>query len=623
MDNLKRHEISLLAFLTVSIFTLILLFNLNVYADDLPEVPDTYNCVIPVNSEGKIFYDDNVIDSNIFFDSNRLEDYSYYTYSNNLKSLFDGDMDNGFISFVTKDNSRNYLTYNYTYQNEQYNPLSFNYYIITYQQTNAGYIYFFNNPSCYISQFRSNNNSIIGMLCYPSELNQYNTVIPDDDDNLYLRLPFMKDGNTNNFYVGNGGVYAMANTNGRYYDYQVDNGNNIILSGVGGFGSYTFGAYDYYPLFTNIDVYSVNDSYDINNNGYIDRVAVESSRISDTNYTMSVEWLGNGDLINNYGSDDGDVTFPDGSGGTVQNNLYMKDASWNFNIPDYMDDYNTVKPNYTAVWGVGSVLFYGLINDFQEANSADYNLKFDFYVKISGKHYNSTNIDNKIGFAGSYALRDIEVSLDDFINNSYTQSWDISYIFDNAIDNNGNNVSSMVETMKNYTDIEDFTWVLYCNARLESGNYVSGTLQATYDFLSQEKKIVSDDIKDNKNPYYPNDENGNPVIPDSDSSNVITDGHGNITLTNYDNDNNNQTVNINSGVDGDTIVTLVDNINPSGDPPSLSSRIQEYVSSNQWFSVMAEAMPWLPGIQFINDYWLIFLGILCASFALWIIIHLT
>ena len=282
----------------------------------------------------------------------------------------------------------------------------------------------------------------------------------------------------------------------------------------------------------------------------------------------SGEDIGSAILINvNYGSSgEESSTYPDGSGGDVTNNMYLETADWKFNIPKYWGNVTStlVQPKYTANWGSGTVSFYGLCNDFIQDNSDDYKIVFNFYVKCNGHRFSDTHSEIDENFAKSFAWRSVEYDLADYVNNkSINVDFSVSDIFSNCWDQGmSTNVTNYLETIKTYNSIDNWDWSLSCDAQIVSGSYTSGSIQENYNFISQVSKEVSNTITQNNNPYYPEDDNGNPIIPDSDGTTSITDKNGQIILTNYDNDNNNQNVTINSN-DKSVIDSLVGRLVPN------------------------------------------------------------
>ena len=325
------------------------------------------------------------------------------------------------------------------------------------------------------------------------------------------------------------------------------------------------------------------------------------------------------------GGSGGDNTYPDGSGGDDTNNMYMRTADWQFNIPKYWGSVNStlVKPEYTANWGKGNITFYGLINDYQVDNADHFNLVFNFYVLFQGHRFSDTQQDINQNFSKSFALRSVSVPLSDFINNNNSYTFSVSDIFNRALSNDNVNVNDYIQPFKSANSIDKWKWTISCDGQLQAGNYVSGNIQETYNFISQVSKEDSNTITENHNPYQPDPDN--PDIDDDDGEDD-DDYHGKgIHLHNVNNDNDTLTINNNSGASGQVVDDLVDKLVPANDGSGgLTDNFVELSNSNQWFSVMASALPWL-GTDFWNAVhicYIAMLGILGVGLCIWILVHI-
>lgn len=323
-----------------------------------------------------------------------------------------------------------------------------------------------------------------------------------------------------------------------------------------------------------------------------------------------------------------DIVFPDGSGGTVDNNMYLKTADWKFNIPKYWGNVTSVYPQsqYTSNWGQGNIYFYCLTNDFQKANANDFYLDFTFHVWISGHHFSDTDSSVNDNFYGSFNYDYVDIQLSNVINGDNQVSFTVSDIFSHAANSSGQSVNDFITSndIKNYRAIDKWNWYISCTAVLksQSANNDSGSIVEQYNFISQVSKETGNTITDNSNPYYPDDMNPDDY-PGSDSSSITTkDGY--IVLTNNDNDNNNQVVNFN-GNDKAVVDTLYDKLVPDTETNGgLTQRFLNLTNSNQWFEVMETALPIL-GNEFWGTVQTIFvtmLGIIGISFLLWILVHI-
>lgn len=308
-----------------------------------------------------------------------------------------------------------------------------------------------------------------------------------------------------------------------------------------------------------------------------------------------------------------DNTYPDGSGGDITNNMYMRSADWKFNIPEYWGNTtNFVQSNPTSNWGKGTVSFSGLINDFQKDNASDFMLKFDFYLNIKGTY------DGNTQFGHSYAWRGVVVPLSTFLNNNNYYQSTVENIFTNAVDGTGHNIYSVIDGLRSgqVLQINNFVWTLSCSAHLVSGNYTSGALQESYDFINMSSKDIANNITENNNPYYPPDSN----VPDGGNDTSSSNGNG-IIVTNNDNDS----IIIESN-DKQVVDTLYDKLVPPDTETNggLTERFLALTNANQWFVVMSSALPIL-GTEFwttVQTILVTMLGIIGVSFLLWIVVHI-
>ena len=218
-----------------------------------------------------------------------------------------------------------------------------------------------------------------------------------------------------------------------------------------------------------------------------------------------------------------ETIYPDGSGGDDSNNMYMETADWKFNIPKYWGDLTVLNadPTYINNWGKGHIYFDGQINDYQIENASHFNLSFSFYIKFNGEYALGGIEDNGPvfrKFAKSCKITEHLVPLSAFIENNNRIGFDVIDIFDNAIDSDGYSFTTFMRDMSIYSKYRNIDWTISCSAKLVSGNYVSGNIQETYNFMTQISKEDSNTITDNTNPYYPPDENGDPDIPTNDNN---------------------------------------------------------------------------------------------------------
>lgn len=240
-------------------------------------------------------------------------------------------------------------------------------------------------------------------------------------------------------------------------------------------------------------------------------------------------------------------TYPDGSGGDDSNNLYMRTADWRFNIPSYWGNVtsSTVQPKYENAWGSGSILFYGLLNDYQNANASNFNLDFKFHIWCSGHYFSDVNSEINGNFYGSFDYSD-QVSLTNFINNNNFCSFSVDDIFEFAQNSSGTSFNDFLDSdVKGHNSIDNWNWYITCDACISASVGSSGHIIEKYNFISQVSEETSNSITDNNDPYIPED--GSTPNTDNNQSPSNNDGYSKngininnnpvITITNTNNNN--------------------------------------------------------------------------------------
>lgn len=322
----------------------------------------------------------------------------------------------------------------------------------------------------------------------------------------------------------------------------------------------------------------------------------------------------------------GEKEYQDGSGGTPENNLYMRSADWVFNIPLYK------KAWLNNHWGEGDIRFQGLLNDYQEDNADKFKLKYEFYIHFYLVIDAPSNLnDRTYDRIYSYSISE---NLSNFIQNGNVSSFRVGEIF------NESSLTSLINELYAFNDsasleqgdMKQFTWNIECKATLQtnndSNNSSSGAIVENYNFLNQVSNETENNITKNYNPqkdddgnvkYDPSKEN------DNEDDSGITKKDGSIVLYNNDPDNNNQTVTINNGHD-EIINTLYEKLVPadSNSNGGLTQRFLDITQSNRWFDLMATAMPYIP-MEFWNTMYhllVVCLGITGIAFLIWIVCHI-
>lgn len=342
----------------------------------------------------------------------------------------------------------------------------------------------------------------------------------------------------------------------------------------------------------------------------------------DTNYNLyDIGYVNpfNGETIGGGGS--GSV-YPDGSGGTVSNNLYLKNCNFNFNgFESFKDETGIALYNFVEPFD-GNINFIATLNDWQRNNSDQLELvfKFDIYMKLAT--YVNAPTDDTLWDYGYFKGDDIVVPLSDFVSSN-------SYNFNpyNTLKDNIYSVNNLDITYydawqnlksKYGFNIDNSTWYLDCSVYLRSvvSGATSGSLSERYNYILGTKSINSNTIHNNDNPFV----NPDTGVPD-DSGNTDTSQNissGGNTLINNDNDS----IIINGN--GEVAEDIVNNLIPSDGVGGLSDQLQEHLDSNGWLSVLKSTFPMF-GVEFwdmVGTYFLIALGVCVTGFVLRIILDL-
>ena len=353
------------------------------------------------------------------------------------------------------------------------------------------------------------------------------------------------------------------------------------------------------------------------------------------NYLYLQNKMGKGE--GGYSGSDIDNTFPDGSGGNDSNNLYMRTADWQFNIPKYWPSVTsaTTQSAYTSQWGSGSIIFYGLLNDYQNEYANNFNLDFNFHIWCSGHYFNDVNSSVNGNFYGSFNYNNVTVPLRTFINQKNNYSFNVSDIFSNAVNSSGQTFSNFIDTVKVHQSIDKWNWYISCDASLSSSSSRSGHIVEKYDFISQSSIEDSNNITNNSNPYIPPEDSG--ASPDSninkpDNGTSYSSNGGNIVINNNptitnSNNNNSNISNVVEG-NGNPFNLLIDSLFGDGtvQEGSIGGNVQEKLitmtGANRWLAVINDSMSWIPSSVWaeIMVFVGVTLGILVVAFILRIIL---
>lgn len=310
------------------------------------------------------------------------------------------------------------------------------------------------------------------------------------------------------------------------------------------------------------------------------------------------------------------TVYPDGSGGTDSNNLYMRTADWKFNIPQYWPSVNStlVQPAYVNRWGEGSISFYGLLNDYQKANASNFNLKFNFQIVCNGHYFSDTQSSVNGTFVGSFHYDNFIVPLSTFISNNNYATFSVSNLFSNATNGLNQTFASYLDNIKGHNSIDNWQWYIICDACLVSNGSESGHCKEKYDFISQVSKETDYSITDNSDPFYPDD-----YDPTNQPDDSKEDENAKII------NNNNDIININNN-DKAVIDKLYDKLVPPDTvgEGGLTERFVNLTNANKWFEIMESQLTIFPA-EFWTTIYTIFLaslGILGGAFLLWILAHI-
>lgn len=333
-----------------------------------------------------------------------------------------------------------------------------------------------------------------------------------------------------------------------------------------------------------------------------------------------------------------DVVYPDGSGGTVDNNMYLKTADWKFNIPKYWGNVTSVYPQsqYISNWGQGNIYFYCLTNDFQKANASDFYLDFTFHVWISGHHFSDIDSSVNDNFYGSFNYNYVDIPLSNVTDGDNQVSFTVSDIFSHAVNSSGQSVNDFITSndIKNYRAIDKWNWYVSCTAVLksQSANNDSGSIVEQYNFISQVSKETGNTISDNSNPFYPDDMNPDDYpFNDTNSTDYSSNG-SNIVINNNPNftNNNNNDSNISNVVNGDgnPFNLLIDKLFGDGTVQNGSiggttqNQLLGMTGASRWLAVANDAMSWIPASVWaeLSLFLTICLGVLVVGFILRIIL---
>ena len=356
--------------------------------------------------------------------------------------------------------------------------------------------------------------------------------------------------------------------------------------------------------------------------------------------------------MNNPIADSGSSdVFPDGSGGSPANNLYLDSPDFHFNNKKYTPPYSDVINSGDTVPN-GTISFNCNLNDYQIANASNFNLEFSYKLNYDVDYKNhyptdfgpfkktSQLLNNKKNLKIPFVSGVMSVPLTDFINSDNTYSVSFADVF-SQLNYDTYNLSGLLTQSREVSSIEYNKFDLYCNVRLVSQGAKSNLYCEWYNPISKKGYLVSDAIIDNNNPYVVNPDQQ--ADSDPDSTNISPDvsvpgaagsgdsssssSNNNVVVNNYNTNNNNNNNNIQND---NSTPWLINKLFGDGTVQNGSigdNRIEDLThttGANNWIEVMKQSFSFVP-VGFFNQLQLFFgicLGIFVVAFILRIILDL-
>ena len=342
--------------------------------------------------------------------------------------------------------------------------------------------------------------------------------------------------------------------------------------------------------------------------------------------------------------------FPDGSGGSPANNLYLQSPDFHFSNKKYTPPYSDVINSGDSVPD-GSITFNCLLNDYQTSNASNFSLEFSYKLIYNVDYKNHLNNDigpfkqtssllnNKKNLSIPFVSGETSVPLTDFINDNNTYTISFADVF-SQLNYDSFNLTGLLAQSREVTSIDYKKFDLYCNVRLVSQGAKSNLYSEWYNPITKKGFLVSDAITDNNNPFVMNPDfqaDSNPdssnIQPDfsvpgsGDSSSSSSSSNNNVVVNNnptFNNNNNNNIQNDNS------TPWLINKLFGAGTVQNGAigdnkvESLTETTGANNWLEVMKQSFSFVPS-SFFNQLALFFgicLGILVVALILRIILDL-
>lgn len=416
------------------------------------------------------------------------------------------------------------------------------------------------------------------------------------------------------------------------------------------------------PVEQRISGHDVDDNVNILNISYYDALVYtnssatcEMNELKDENGWYWVEQKYNEIELNYLNGQDGNGGSGGSSDENEENNMYLKSADFKFNIHKYGDienndstadnyDFAMANMSYKNYWGnkSGLIDFECVPTDYQIEHSQEFYLYFQFNLIqrfdalspsfhlepnpiLSPFKAHSINTTTTTSFYNKIYFHDL-------IENSNRVTWRIDELFDDlkitacnvpyltGVSNNDTFNKAVAQERELsgviWKNDNNLGYVIQCYAFLgcDTQTYTdAGSYSETYGFCSQVSRNTDDSITTNPNPYVPSDDTDSDGKPDS-SQTVVNDGNVSLINNNYDNDNNNQTVNITSD-DAELVDTLTDKFIPSNmdNTGGLTTQFTELANTNGYITFFKNTFSFVP-VAVWNTL-LVLLGTTCSIIA--------
>lgn len=611
MKNLeKSHFRSLICFLIVMMFIIISLvyaffcdssFIVNAQENGYSELSDV------------IFYENRFINQSGYENSEIFNSDTYYksvltTSDLNTDIYFDNDYNNG-ISYITNDLDFNVVETNAS--NPQSMSLSIN---------NCDFYYFLKTGNGYsivcCKNFRGGKGRLV---CFNGVTYCITSSVID---------PFYDAGYGTNSTFGFYCVYEGIVRDGNLYFERGNSGrmNGYISNGV---------------LIDNVHyIYQGLGTYQLIANPYLALCSEElgSSFISNVNDTLyDASYLNINYKLGVGPPQPPPNVYPDGSGGTDENNLYVNNPRWDFgSLPKWSK--NVTNESY--------IYFRGDLNDYQVDNLDNFHFNYTYMIQFTAKgNWNDHSSGGGHGFGdnGASIIDALTSKKKTFTfkfknpenDNTYWsqplktfyQAGSISshrtrgFIYSNCLGVGESPVS--FQTFIDNLDLSEFTdikCILTCTSVLQdSEGNSSGLCESWINLYNNNEGKNSDSMGVNKEPFDNDSSNSDESQGGSSGNDSQSYGNGQIIINNTNNNtlnggDNNLTNSITSNKN--PISTLLDNLFGGGTVQdgaiggNTISKVNDITGANNYINYMNNTLSFIP-----NTVWseiLIFFGI-CLS----------